>query len=43
MVPSGERRAIALRSAEAAKEDFIRESMEYPTILLENTSLTAHR
>ena len=28
IVPFGDRRAIALRSADAAREDFIRESME---------------
>ena len=42
-MPAGERVPIALRSAEAAREDFIRESMEYPMILLEKTSFTAQR
>ncbi len=39
--PGRERSVIALRFAEAAKTDFIRESIEHPTILLENTSLIA--
>ena len=43
IAPLGERNAIALRNAAAASPDFIREPMEYPTILLEYTSLTAHR
>ena len=35
IVSSGERRAMALRRAAAARDDFMRESMEQPTILLE--------
>ena len=35
VVPAGERSPIAFRSAEATSPDFIRESIEYPTILLE--------
>lgn len=35
IVPTGPRSAIALRSAATAREDFMRESIEYPTILLE--------
>jgi hypothetical protein len=37
------RRATALLSAVVAKQDFIRESIEYPTMRFENTSLIAHR
>jgi hypothetical protein len=33
--------ATAFSSARAARPDFILESMEYPTILLLNTSFTA--
>ena len=43
IVPTGERSAIAFRRADTASEDFIRESIEYPTILFEYTSLTAQR
>jgi hypothetical protein len=43
MMPSGQRRMIALRIAKAASGDFMAESVEYPTILLEWQSLTAHR
>ncbi len=35
MAPAGSRSVIALRSAARASEDFMRESIEYPTTLLE--------
>ncbi len=35
--------ATALLSAAVSSRDFIRESIEYPTMRLENTSLIAHR
>lgn len=37
------RRATALLSAAVASRDFIRESIEYPTMRLEYTSLIAQR
>ncbi|ALG11308.1 hypothetical protein AOZ06_34495 [Kibdelosporangium phytohabitans] len=37
------RRATVLVSAVAARRDFIRESIEQPSIRLEQTSLTAQR
>ena len=43
MVPSGERSAIAFRSAAIASSEVIRASREYPTIRLLAQSLIAHR
>jgi len=37
------RRATALLSAVVASRDFIRDSMQYPMMRLENTSLIAQR
>lgn len=43
MVPDGFRCSTAFRNADTANEAFIRESIEYPTILFEYTSLIAQR
>ena len=43
MVPSGFRNPTALINAFTANDAFIRESIEYPTILFEYTSLIAQR
>jgi hypothetical protein len=43
MVPLTSRWLIALRAAATARDAFIRESIEWPTILFDHTSLIAQR